>query len=115
MPDFTGEGIYYALRSGELAAQAIISGDHRQYSKTHRQLYAGRLWVNALARRAVEHPRLATRLLRFLPNEKRILALMTGKVVRPWKTDARARHFGSLPVRPSTPPEKSNQQHRPDN
>lgn len=80
---FTGEGIYYALRSGELAAAAIRAGDHRQYSAEHRKLYAGRLWVNALARHAVEHPRLTTSLLRFLPNEKRVLGFLTKKVVRP--------------------------------
>lgn len=80
---FTGEGIYYALRSGELAARAIRTGDHRQYSAAHRELYAGRLWINALARRAVEHPRLTTRLLRFLPNERQALRFLTTKVVRP--------------------------------
>ena len=80
---FTGEGIYYALRSGELAADAIRCGDHLQYSAAHRQLYAGRLWINALARQAVEHPLFATRLLRFLPNEKRALCFLTTKVVQP--------------------------------
>ncbi len=80
---FTGEGIYYALRSGELAAAAIVAHDHRQYSVAHRRLYAGRLWINALAREAVEHPRLTSRLLRWLPLEKRILNLLTTKVVRP--------------------------------
>ena len=70
---FTGEGISYALRSGELAAKAIADGDHLQYARAHRKLYSGRVWINALARHAVEHPRLATRLLRFLPNEKSIL------------------------------------------
>jgi len=78
---FTGEGIYYALRSGELAATAICAGNPHQYAVEHRRLYAGRLWINELARRAVEHPRLATSLLRFCPNEKRLLQLMTRKVV----------------------------------
>ncbi len=79
---FTGEGIYYALRSGELAATAIRAGDHRQYAAAHRELYAGRLWINALARQAVEYPRLATRLLRLWPNEKRALRFLTTKVVQ---------------------------------
>jgi flavin-dependent dehydrogenase len=79
---FTGEGIYYALRSGELAAEAIAAQDSRRYRAAHRKLYAGRLWINALARQAVEHPRLTTQLLRLLPNEKRILRLLTTKVVR---------------------------------
>jgi geranylgeranyl reductase family protein len=80
---FTGEGISYALRSGELAAQAIAAGDYLQYAKRHRELYSGRVWINALARHAVEHPRLASRLLRFLPNEKSILRALTTKVVQP--------------------------------
>ncbi len=77
---FTGEGIYYALRSGELAAAAIVARDFQQYRDEHRQLYAGRLWINALARRSVEHPRLTSALLRFLPNEKRFLRFLTTKV-----------------------------------
>ncbi|MEO6871020.1 MAG: geranylgeranyl reductase family protein [Chthoniobacterales bacterium] len=80
---FTGEGIYYALRSGELAAEAIVAGDPARYRKSHRQLYAGRLWINALARLAVEHPRLTSSLLRILPNERQLLRRLTTKVVRP--------------------------------
>ncbi|HEY1582554.1 MAG TPA: NAD(P)/FAD-dependent oxidoreductase [Chthoniobacterales bacterium] len=80
---FTGEGIFYALRSGELAAAAIRTGDYRRYATQHRRLYAGRLWINALARRAVEHPELASNLLQLLPNEKWLLSVLTKKVVRP--------------------------------
>ncbi len=80
---FTGEGISYALHSGELAAKAIAAGDHLQYAKAHRKLYSGRLWINTLARHAVEHPRLVTNLLRFLPNEKYVLRALTAKVVQP--------------------------------
>jgi menaquinone-9 beta-reductase len=80
---FTGEGIYYALRSGEIAAGAICAGNLLAYAAAHRKLYAGRLWINSLARQAVEHPRLTTRLLRVMPNEKWILSLLTTKVVRP--------------------------------
>jgi geranylgeranyl reductase family protein len=79
---FTGEGIYYALRSGELAAAAIGAKDHRRYATAHQRLYVGRLWINLLARSAVLHPRLTTSLLRLLPNEKRMLGLLTRKVVR---------------------------------
>jgi flavin-dependent dehydrogenase len=79
---FTGEGIYYALRSGELAAAAISTGNHRAYAGAHRKLYRGRLWINSLARCAVEHPRLTTSLLAFLPNERQVLHYLTGKVVR---------------------------------
>jgi menaquinone-9 beta-reductase len=78
---FTGEGIYYALRSGELAAEAITWRKPQQYVIAHRALYTGRLWVNWLARSAVRHPRLTTNLLRILPNESRILRGLTKKVV----------------------------------
>ncbi|MEZ5299102.1 MAG: FAD-dependent monooxygenase [Verrucomicrobiales bacterium] len=59
---FTGEGIYYALRSGRLAAEAALAvakGTSSRnaaaafYRAAHRRLYRGRLWVNALARIAV--------------------------------------------------------------
>jgi flavin-dependent dehydrogenase len=78
---FTGEGIYYALRSGELAALALIRNDPARYAVEHRELYRGRLWINRLARLAVEHPRLTSTLLRILPNETRLLAGLTSKVV----------------------------------
>lgn len=78
---FTGEGIYYALRSGELAAAAIAAGDLGAYSTAQRKIYRGRLWINALARHAVEHPSLTTALLRFLPNKRQVLGFMTSKVV----------------------------------
>lgn len=79
---FTGEGVYYALRSGELAAAALTSGDHQAYAKAHGQLYARRLWINRLARTAVESPRLTSFVLRHLPNEQRILQFLTAKVAR---------------------------------
>src|SRR5262249_26001511 len=55
---FTGEGIYYALRSGELAANAIAKifrGDDRssalrEFGRAYAQMYRGRLWINRLAR-----------------------------------------------------------------
>src|SRR5437762_187942 len=68
---FTGEGIYYALRSGELAANAIIKiirGEDRQsaaneFTRAHSAMYRGRLWINQLAREAVLHPRVASMLI----------------------------------------------------
>ena len=58
---FTGEGIYYALRSGELAANAIakiLRGDDRnpvlrEFGRAYAQMYRGRLWINRLSRAAV--------------------------------------------------------------
>src|SRR5262245_38754074 len=65
---FTGEGIYYALRSGELAADAIakiVRGKDRQlalgeFARDCSEMYRGRLWINRLARAAVLSPRLAS-------------------------------------------------------
>ena len=75
---FTGEGIFYALASGELAARHIIARDFNGYAAAHAQLYRGRLWINVLAKQAVLHPRLATLALYFPP----ALRLLTTKVVR---------------------------------
>src|SRR6266480_1471080 len=68
---FTGEGIYYALRSGELAGDAIakiIRGTDRQlalqeFAHECAEMYRGRLWINRLARAAVLSPRLASFLI----------------------------------------------------
>src|SRR5947199_3433258 len=68
---FTGEGIYYALRSGELAADAIkkiIRGKDRQlalrdFAGASAEMYHGRLWINRLARAAVLSPRIASFLI----------------------------------------------------
>jgi geranylgeranyl reductase family protein len=87
---FTGEGIYYALRSGELAANAIVKivrSDDRQsatneFTRAHRAMYRGRLWINQLARAAVLHPRFASSLLA-TPISAPILRGFTQKIVRP--------------------------------
>lgn len=87
---FTGEGIYYALHSGELAATAAVSllqtGDDvagaRSYANAHEQLYRGRLWVNRLARTAVLSPRATSWLLRAAIIQPAILRLLTAKIIR---------------------------------
>jgi menaquinone-9 beta-reductase len=78
---FTGEGIYYALASGALAARHVIADDLPGYAATHARLYRGRLWVNELAKAAVLHPRLAATALeiaRFFPG---VLRHLTRRVV----------------------------------
>lgn len=73
---FTGEGIYYALASGELAARHIVADDFRGYAAAHARLYRGRLWINELAKMAVLHPRMASLALeaaRFFPEPLRYL------------------------------------------
>jgi len=87
---FTGEGIYYALRSGELAANSIkkiIRGKDRQSAvrdlvQAHRAMYRGRLWINRLARAAVLSPRIASAFLPVVRCSPVILRSMTGKIVK---------------------------------
>lgn len=88
---FTGEGVYYALRSGELAAEGIIAAIQgklsapqaaAQYRETHAAMYRGRLWVNRLARTAGRHPRVASLALEILRWRPLLLGLLTAKVVR---------------------------------
>jgi geranylgeranyl reductase family protein len=88
---FTGEGIYYALASGELAAKAIAlhrdGGDAADvsiaYSAAHAQLYRGRLWINRLARSAVLSPRVASAFLAVARLQPWMLRLLTAKIVAP--------------------------------
>jgi flavin-dependent dehydrogenase len=87
---FTGEGIYYALRSGELAAQAVTALGNganarntvEQYAAAHRAMYRGRLWVNRLARAAVLSPRISSSILDLARFQPALLRLLTAKIVR---------------------------------
>jgi flavin-dependent dehydrogenase len=87
---FTGEGIYYALRSGELAANAIakvIHGRDRQailgkFNREFAAMYRGRLWINRLARAAVLSPKIASRLVHAARFQPGLLRLLTAKIVR---------------------------------
>jgi flavin-dependent dehydrogenase len=86
---FTGEGIYYALRSGELAAKAIakiIIGKDRQlalreFARAAAEMYRGRLWINRLARAAVLSPRIGSLFVRAARINPSILELLTAKIV----------------------------------
>ena len=87
---FTGEGIYYALRSGELAAEAIVKivrgnydGDPvNDYAKAHAAIYRGRLWVNQMSRAAVLAPHLSSLLVHLARIRPGVLRLLTAKVVK---------------------------------
>jgi geranylgeranyl reductase family protein len=87
---FTGEGIYYALRSAELAAQAIVKvirGNHdvdpaSEYAEAHAAIYRGRLWINRLARAAVLSPRITSFLIHAARTQP-ILRSLTAKIVTP--------------------------------
>jgi menaquinone-9 beta-reductase len=87
---FTGEGIFYALASGELAASLIarrIAGENagsiaRQFVTEHRALYRGRLWINQLARTAVLSPRIASFFIGLARAQPSLLRFLTSKIVR---------------------------------
>ncbi len=86
---FTGEGIFYALASGELAARHLVAELREKnsergwpaYRREHATLYRGRLWINQLAKQAVLHPRLANLALNAARIHPRALALLTARVV----------------------------------
>ena len=88
---FTGEGIYYALASADLAAKALVlqrSGGRAEdvaaaYSSAHGQLYRGRLWINRLARTAVLSPRLGSAFLALAGLHPGFLRGLTKRIVRP--------------------------------
>jgi geranylgeranyl reductase family protein len=86
---FTGEGIYYALQSGELAANAaakILRGNDRnsilrEFSRAHAEMYRGRLWINRLARAAVLRPQLGSLFVDAARIRPEIMKFLTGKIV----------------------------------
>lgn len=84
---FTGEGIYYALRSGQLAAAAagqFMSGHAEAaaaYRNSHRQLYRHRLWVNRLSRLAVTNRGLGNSMLALGHWFPGVMRHLTAKVV----------------------------------
>jgi flavin-dependent dehydrogenase len=80
---FTGEGIHYALATASLAAEHIIAQkSSHEYQRKLPHLYAGRLWINELARQAVLHPRCASGALSLLKIYPRVLANLTSRIVR---------------------------------
>jgi geranylgeranyl reductase family protein len=88
---FTGEGIYYALRSGELAANAIAkilrgydrNSVLRDFGRAYAQMYRGRLWINRLSRAAVLRPHLSSLFVHAARINPSILKLLTAKIVSP--------------------------------
>jgi len=88
---FTGEGIYYAMQSGELAAIAIskiMRGEDqqatlREFAGACAEMYRGRLWINRLARIAVLWPHTGSFLVRAAQIQPAIMSLLTRKIVSP--------------------------------
>jgi geranylgeranyl reductase family protein len=86
---FTGEGIFYALRSGALAAAAATrivqeksTNAAAEYAAQHTAMYRGRLWINTLARSAVVSPKLGSILLDFARFRPALLRFLTRRIVR---------------------------------
>jgi geranylgeranyl reductase family protein len=103
---FTGEGIFYALRSGELAAAAakeMIRGNAaeaaRAYAEQHAAIYRGRLWINALARNAVVSPKLGSILFELARFQPALLALLTSKIVRRPERNRQSGSDRGIPLR----------------
>jgi flavin-dependent dehydrogenase len=80
---FTGEGIFYALASGELAARHLVAKDLPGFAAAQARLYRGRLWINQLARATVLRPWLANGILEFAHLYPRALQFLVRKVTAP--------------------------------
>ncbi len=89
---FTGEGIYYALKTGTLAAASLAEAmrDPSQESNALaafrsacRAAYRDRLWVNHLARAAVTRPSLGRAALAVGAAYPNVLRLLTAKIASP--------------------------------
>lgn len=86
---FTGEGIYYALRSGELAANAIaeiVRGKNRQlalrnFIHAYSGMYRGRLWINRLSRAAVLRPQFGSLFVHAARICPEIIKFLTARIV----------------------------------
>jgi flavin-dependent dehydrogenase len=85
---FTGEGISFALSTGLLAAEAAVAGLAGNnlnsalaiYSRTHRQLYRRRAWVNTLLRWMLVTPRQTVRVLRKMEQLPGIVSFFSQRV-----------------------------------
>lgn len=86
---FTGEGIYAALRGGELAADAITRalgasdaiGERlalRGYDRARRTEFSGKWWVERLVAAGVAIPAVVNRAVRGLAADKRLADLLVG-------------------------------------
>jgi menaquinone-9 beta-reductase len=85
----TGEGIYFALRSGRLAGMTIDGALRRkdttrdylkQYQRACREEFRKRLRLNYLARVLAHHPSLLSSLIRFSGKRRRLLDSMVKSV-----------------------------------
>jgi flavin-dependent dehydrogenase len=78
----TGEGLYYALRSGDLLAQSLISGQPEVYPQRVRADFSADLEIAARIARTVYHGRflggaVTTRMIQFIARSASFRALMS--------------------------------------
>jgi flavin-dependent dehydrogenase len=84
---FTGEGILYALRTGQLVARAIVEDGRdgisaeTRYRRESESVYRGRLWINRLAKQAVLQPGVGDTLLRVFHRHPTALRQLTARVL----------------------------------
>lgn len=85
---FTGEGIYFALKTALMAADAAEEGLKRgdldaalaHYARAHRRLYRRRSWVNTLTHWALVTPGRTVRLLRRLRPQSELISFLSDRV-----------------------------------
>jgi flavin-dependent dehydrogenase len=85
---FTGEGIFFALSTGVLAAEAAQVGLARNnlraalgaYRRSHWQLYARRVWINALARWSLTTPANTMHLLRKMERLPGLITFLSHRI-----------------------------------
>lgn len=84
---FTGEGIYAALRGGELAASAVVGAlettqsefdAFRAYDAARRREFRGKWWVERLIGTGVAMPPIVNRVVRALAGRKELADLLAG-------------------------------------
>lgn len=76
---FTGQGIFFALRTAELAAQAIVAG--HDYAGAVRALYRQRARTNAWLRRLMYRQRLAAAVMEILRRWPGAVRWLAGNVL----------------------------------
>jgi flavin-dependent dehydrogenase len=88
----TGEGIYSAIATAEMASQHILSIEKvgvdaaaANYCRQHRRFYGSRTLVNSLVRWAVEDSRRSTRIMNALKRWPRLVDYMVEWVQSPGK------------------------------
>jgi menaquinone-9 beta-reductase len=88
----TGEGIYFALRSGQLAATTIAAALREgqlslarlsQYDRACRTEFGARLWLNSLIRVQIYRPKLLSLAVRLVGSRKWLLETLVHAVCLP--------------------------------